>query len=225
MYPPGSPFRPEAQGLIRSPDGFRATHVTLRGCLQAAYGIVDVTGPSWISEESYDIDAKAGGPITPADFSLMFQRLLEERFKLKLHRETNSSLVGALVVGKNGTRNLPPVEPAGPMEVKRVDGKLLLKNTPMSRLAGVLGSPLGNMPLEKVIDQTGLPGSYDLTLDLKNFDPQDPGFNGNYLEMRDALFRFVSDMLEKQYGLKLERRSLPVETLVVESGTKVPPEN
>jgi uncharacterized protein (TIGR03435 family) len=57
MHPPGSPFRPESQGFTMSPDGIRAIHVTLRGCLQWAYQIVDV------SEESYDIVAKAERPV------------------------------------------------------------------------------------------------------------------------------------------------------------------
>jgi uncharacterized protein (TIGR03435 family) len=224
MYPSGSPFRPESQGLTRSPDGFRATHVTLRGCLQGAYGIVDVSGPSWIIEESYDIEAKADRPVSAAEFSLMFQRLLEERFRLKLHRETKISPIGVLVVGKNGTKNLPTIEGTGPMEIKRANGKLFLTNAPMSRVAGVLGSPLGNMPLENVIDETGLTGLYDLTLDLRDFDPKDREFR-SYTEMRDALLFFVSRALEKQYGLRLERRNVPIETLVIDSGNKVPMEN
>jgi uncharacterized protein (TIGR03435 family) len=110
------------------------------------------------------------------------------------------------------------------VELKRTDGKLELKNVSMARLAGVLGSPLGNMPLEKVIDGTGLEGMYDVTLDLKNFDPKDPAF-GNYGEMRADLFAYVSAILQKQYGLKLERRNMPLEVLVVDSGDKVPTEN
>jgi uncharacterized protein (TIGR03435 family) len=207
-----------------SPDGIRATHVALRGCLQWAYDIVDVSGPDWIIGESYDIVAKASGPVSPGELQQMFQALLEDRFKLRLYRETKSSQVGVLVVGKGGVKNLNAVENAGAMELKRTEGKLELKKVSMARLAGVLGSPLGNMPLEKMVDETGLKGSYDMTLDLKNFDPRDPGF-GNYGEMRAGLFAYVSAILEKQYGLKLERRSMPLEILVVDGGDKIPTEN
>jgi uncharacterized protein (TIGR03435 family) len=224
IYSAGQIVPPESQGFSISPDGIRATHVALRGCLQWAYDIVDVSGPPWINGESYDIVAKASGPVSPDELHQMFQTLLEERFKLKLHRETQSSQVGVLVVGKGGVKNLNAVENAGAMELKRTDGRLELKNVSMARLAGILGSPLGNMPLEKVIDGTGLAGMYDVTLDLKNFDPRDPSF-GNYGEMRTGLFAYASAILEKQYGLKLERRKMPLEVLVVDGGDKMPLEN
>ena len=43
--------------------------------------------------------------------------------------------------------------------------------------------------------------------------------------MREELLLFVSAALEKQYGLKLERRIAPVVTLVVENGNREPIEN
>ena len=60
-------------------------------------------GPAWINTELYQIAAKAeratdlgvtAGP--------MMQALLEERFKLKIHRETREVPVYALVVSKGG---------------------------------------------------------------------------------------------------------------------------
>ncbi|MBV8844528.1 MAG: TIGR03435 family protein [Bryobacterales bacterium] len=223
MYAPGTSVSPESQGFSTTPDGIRAVHVTMRGCLQWAYNIVDVSGPPWISQESYDIIVKAtaGG----GDLRLMTQTLLETRFQLKVHRETKQALVGVLVVFKTGVKNLHPIDNPGPVQISRVDGKLEIKNAPMSRVAGVLGSPLGIMPLEKTIDETGLSGAYDITLDFRNFDPKDPEFAGNYQAMRAALSDFVSQTLERSYGLKLERRMMPVETLMVDSGSKVPTEN
>jgi len=198
--------------------------VTIRGCLQWAYGIVDVSGPAWITEESYDIVAKASGPVPADDLHRMLQTLLDDRFQLKTHRETHLSPVRALVVGKNGIKNLRTVENGDPVEVRRIDGRLEVKNAPMSRIAGVLGSPFGNMPLEKVVDDTGLSGLYDITLNLKDFDPKDAAF-ASYDEMRSALVAFVSEALERQYGLKLERRAMPIDVLIVDSGNKVPTAN
>ncbi len=99
-----------------------------------------------------------------------------------------------------------------------------MKNVPMTSVANAMASPMGNMPLEKVTDETGLQGQFDLTLDFANFDPKDLQFQ-SYREMRDALFDFASRALEKRYGLKLEKRQSPVEVLIVESGSKVPTEN
>jgi uncharacterized protein (TIGR03435 family) len=225
MYAPDASVPPGAQGFSMSPDGIRAVHVTIRGCLQWAYNIVDVSGPSWITQESYDITAKASGPVPAGRLQLMMQALLEDRFDLKVHRETRRSPVGVLFVSKGGVKNLPPIASAGPPEMKREAGKLEFKNAPMSRVAAILRSPFGNMPLEPMADETGLSGVYDLTLDLRSFDPKAPEFAGKYQEMRDALFAFVSESLERSYGLKLERRMMPQERLVVDSGNKVPAAN
>ena len=222
MYAPGATVAPGAQGFAVTPDGIRATHVTIRGCLQWAYGIVDVSGPTWTTDESYDIIAKASGPVPAEDLHGMMQSLLEERFKLKVHRDTTRAPVGVLIVGKNGVKNLRPVQSDSPTEVKRVDGRLEMTNAPMSRVASVLGSPFGNMPLEKMADETGLAGRYDISVDLRGFNPRE--FE-RYEDMRLALLEFVSDQLETQYGLKLERRMMPVEVLVVDGGNKVPGEN
>ena len=62
---------------------------------------------------------------------------------------------------------------------------------------------------------------YDIVLDLRDFDPNDPEFGGKYEQMRAALMDFVSRALGKDYGLKPERPTLPVERLVVDSGSKV----
>lgn len=152
------------------------------------------------------------------------QMLLEERFQLKLRRETKVSPVGVLVVSKGGQKKLLATEPQGQLEIRREAGTLYLKNATMGNVAGLMASPLGNMPMEKVIDDTALQGRYSLTLDFKDFNPTDPQFR-DYSEMRSALFDFASRALEKAYGLKLERRKLPVEFLIVEGGNKIPTQN
>lgn len=224
MYPAGAVVAPGAQGFEQSRDGLRATHVTLRGCLQWAYGIADVEGPDWITNESYDITAKAAAPVLGAEMNQMMQTLLEERFKLRVRREMKDSLVGVLGVGKSGVKNLRAVEHPGQPEIRREDGRLYLKNATMRFVASVMASPLGRMPLETVVNDTGLEGQFDLTLDFNDFNPSDPQFR-DYREMRDALLDFASRALDKSYGLKIERRKLPIEFLVVEGGNKVPTEN
>ncbi len=217
MYPAGAVVAPGAQGFEQSPEGVRATHVTLRGCLQWAYGIANVEGPDWITKESYDITAKTAVPVLGVGMNEMMQTLLEERFRLQVRREMRDSLVGVLAVGKGGVKNLRAVEQPAQPEILREDGKLYLKNAPMRFVASVMASPLGNMPLEAVVNETGLEGQYDLTLEFKDFNPRDPQFR-DYREMRDALLDFASRALDKNYGLILERRKRPIEFLVVEGG-------
>ncbi len=61
--------------------------------------------PAWISSDLYTIDAKAeGAPGQPAMLGPMMQSLLEDRFHLKLHRETRSGPAFELTVAKGGSR-------------------------------------------------------------------------------------------------------------------------
>src|ERR1700683_4930886 len=54
----------------------------------------------------YDITAKAEGDGTPtkAEFRLMLQTLLADRFNLKFHREMRELPVYAMVIGKSGVK-------------------------------------------------------------------------------------------------------------------------
>ena len=105
-----------------------------------------------------------------------------------------NSSVGVLTVGKTGTKNLRRVEDDGAFEIKRASGRVELKNATIPNLVNVLRSPFGNMPMEQVVDQTGLSGRYDMVLDLGGFDLR--GFDG-YQEMRAALFAYVAEEVEK----------------------------
>jgi uncharacterized protein (TIGR03435 family) len=61
--------------------------------------------PAWISSDLYSIEAKAEGtPGQPAMLGPMMQSLLEDRFHLKLHRETRSGPAYELTVAKGGSR-------------------------------------------------------------------------------------------------------------------------
>jgi uncharacterized protein (TIGR03435 family) len=62
-------------------------------------------GPSWIDTERFLIDAKPETPQARATMGgPMLQGLLEERFKLKIHRETRKVPAYALVVAKGGPK-------------------------------------------------------------------------------------------------------------------------
>jgi uncharacterized protein (TIGR03435 family) len=76
-----------------------------------------------------------------------------------------------------------------------------------------------------VVDQTGIAGLFGLTLNVGDFDVNDPVFGGKYAEMQSAAFANLSSALERNYGLRLEHRKVPLASLVVESGNKIPTEN
>jgi uncharacterized protein (TIGR03435 family) len=65
-------------------------------------------GPAWIGSDRYQINAKSE---TPAGKDLMngpmLQALLEDRFQLRIHRETSEVPIYALTVAKGGLKLQP----------------------------------------------------------------------------------------------------------------------
>jgi uncharacterized protein (TIGR03435 family) len=115
--------------------------------------------------EAYQIEAKAPDPasVTMAQLREMLQTLLAERYAFKMHLESREGPGCVLRVAKNGPKFKatsgeetiePPRLPTGP-EPLTFKGKFRMKTFASSlwQLAGRVS----------VIDETGLPGVYDLT--------------------------------------------------------------
>jgi uncharacterized protein (TIGR03435 family) len=65
-------------------------------------------GPAWIDSERYQISAKADSPASLEVMEgPMLQQLLQDRFQLKVHRETRESQIYALTVAKGGLKMKP----------------------------------------------------------------------------------------------------------------------
>jgi uncharacterized protein (TIGR03435 family) len=63
-----------------------------------------IGGPSWIDSDRWDIDAKfncSGGALSSEQLQQMVTSMLEDRFKLKAHKETREGQVYSLVVAKD----------------------------------------------------------------------------------------------------------------------------
>jgi uncharacterized protein (TIGR03435 family) len=100
-------------------DGAQAeyTYMALKELMQVAYKVkpFQISGPDWISSTRFDIKAKMPAGSSKDDAPLMLQSLLEDRFKLSVHRETKDHPVLALVVGKGGPK-MKESEPAKPID-------------------------------------------------------------------------------------------------------------
>ncbi len=142
-------------------------------------------GPAWLDSVRYDIDAKAESPQTPDMMrGPMTQALLEDRFQLKIHRETREVAVYALTVAKTG----PRLQAAQAGKCIPVDASQPLP-PPSQRPAGMLrcgvfapsktndgvymyGTTLANFCVQlsfvldrDVIDKTGIAGVFDIHVD------------------------------------------------------------
>ena len=63
-----------------------------------------ISGPDWIGDERFDIEATIPDGATRDDVPAMLQLLLKDRFKLAAHTATEEHKVLALVVGKEGPK-------------------------------------------------------------------------------------------------------------------------
>lgn len=110
-------IKPSASRDGRSNDvvnagGIILTNVTLRQCVEAAYGIQDpeLIGPDWLETARFDIPAKPPAVHPKEYLQPMLKALLEERFRLAAHREIRTIPAYALVIGKDGLK-IKEVEP------------------------------------------------------------------------------------------------------------------
>ena len=81
-------------------------YLDLKSLLTYAYGVkpYQINGPDWMTTTRFDIVAKMPDGSAKDDAPKMLQSLLEERFKLAVHRGNEEHPVLALVVGKGGPK-------------------------------------------------------------------------------------------------------------------------
>jgi len=156
---------------------FTARGYTLVLLMQRAYGVMDwnVTGgPAWIRSVRFDVSARASvsGDLTEHELQPMLQRLLAERFKLKVHQAPQQIPGYALVVLRNGPKIKPSVDPPPGGEERQDEFRMNFTglNGPaisMPTLARFVAGKLGLV----AVDETGLKGLYDVKAEWK-FDPE-----------------------------------------------------
>jgi uncharacterized protein (TIGR03435 family) len=183
--------------------------------------------PNWTQELHFDLDAKVAAEDVAAfkaasdeEKDAMLQGILEDRFKLKAHKETRELPVYDLVVARGGPK-LKVADPANTYEngVKfggkvagpggmstRMDGRVFRAEFQACGIDRIL--PLLTMLSERtVIDKTGLTGKYDLKLAVTPKWVKDD---------TDAAVPRLLTAVPEQLGLKLEPAKGPVTVLVVD---------
>jgi uncharacterized protein (TIGR03435 family) len=150
-----------------------------------------ISGPDWTASERFDINAKLPAGSQGKEIPEMLQTLLEDRFKMKFHRENKDFPVYGLVIGKGGLKMKesvpdPPVDPqdtkprggvnvavSGEARGVNVDygngssfsvgnNKFEGKKLPAPLIADVLA----RFTDRPVVNMTDLKGNYDFSLEL-----------------------------------------------------------
>src|SRR5262249_48363408 len=100
------PFATLPMMLPQGPGRVSATNMTLRWLIRLSYSVQDfqiVGGPSWQTQQKFDILAKAedGAATDTTQLMPMMRSLLADRFKLKTHMETREMPIETLVVARS----------------------------------------------------------------------------------------------------------------------------
>jgi len=194
------------------------TNMSLRSIMVAAHRIRDyqLTGPDWLRTERFDIVAKAKPGTPDADLMPMLRTLLAERFKVETHRETKEFPVYGLVQAKGGLR-IKPVDPAGGSSTNsnsdEKGGEITAERVTMAGFASWMSSRMDR----PVLDQTGRTEAFSFklkySLENENTDPT------------AARYPILPLAIQEQLGLRLEKRTAPIEIIIVDKVEKVPIEN
>jgi uncharacterized protein (TIGR03435 family) len=208
---------PISLGPRRSGDRVSVSNSTLALLVQYAYQVrpAQISGQR-LPSTFYTIEAKANVTATDDQIRLMLQALLEERFRLKLHRESKEASVYVLTISKNGSK-LKAVgsTDSGPTTV---DGKALRDGVnnyggiAMPRLIGhhasiaQLTDVLSRQLDRPVVDKTGLTGTFDFEL---TWTPDDSAPD-------TATGPSVFTALREQLGLQVGTEKSTVESLVID---------
>lgn len=206
---------------------FVASNMPLSSLISAAYGVPSrdlFEAPQWIfyspftGGERYDVVARMPEGSSPQDQQAMLRNLLEDRFALRLRRETRQLPVYTLT--KLDERTLGPnLRPAAktcdprPMCEGRVGGGFAsYKGAPWASVVTIIGNAAGE---QRIIDRTGLSGffDYEITYSTRALSATTPDIGVD-----------IFTAVRQQLGLKLEPGRAPFEIVVVESVARPTPD-
>ena len=230
-----------------TPGRINVVDLSLRRLIFVAYKVRDFQisdGPAWINSEKYDIEAKTDGGSGADAMLLMLQALLEDRFELRLHRETRERPVYELTIARNGSKlheaTCAPFDPnhltkqaalseqerrAQCSGIKRGAGELDGNGMSLEDGTGpAFQSLAGQLSLvldRPVVNRTGLTGRFDIHLQwtpdkVTNGPPNEPNNPNASSGSADQFGPSIFTAVEEQLGLKLRPAKGPVEFLVID---------
>ncbi len=207
--------------------------VFLKAVLMEAFQVKmeRIEGPGWLESDCFAISAKMPEGATRDQVPAMLQTLLAERFKLAAHKDDRTRSGNALVVDQGGPKFQE--DDAGANFMGKNKGMMFYSAARASfgALKGVmtmatLASNLSTKGYGPVEDQTGLTGKYDIDLRWTSSpDRLPPGPDPVPPPPPGWPDRDLPTALRESLGLKLERRNVQVQYLVVDHIERVPSEN
>jgi len=194
-----------------------------------------IEGPSWLETDCFDVSGKIPDGVAKVQLPTMLQGLLAERFKLAAHQEDRPRSGYALVVDKGGPK-FKEDDPKTKFMGSRPPGSMMFGFGGHGALKGVmtmatLASNLSRQGYGPVQDATDLVGKYDIDLTWTPdpaFAPRSPTASADTPPGTDTPAPEGSSLftaLRDQLGLKLERRNVQLQFVVIDHIERIPTEN
>jgi uncharacterized protein (TIGR03435 family) len=180
--------------------------------------------PEWADSDKFDIDGKPDGDGAPngKQWKIMIQKLLADRFKLTFHKDKKELSVYVLSVSKTGakmTKNDSAPNGLPGLFFQGGLGKLNVRNALMTDFTGLMQGVVLDRP---VIDQTGLTGRFDFTLNWTPDDSQFAGMGARVPPPTDSADAppnlYIA--IQEQIGLKLEATRAPADVMIIDNVEK-----
>jgi uncharacterized protein (TIGR03435 family) len=209
------------------PDRITFQATTIEILIRSAYNVLpyQISGPSWLSTERYAVTAILPAGTSREQLQQMLASLLAERFGLVFHRVMKDFPGYAITIAKGGPKLTPTThddnfavfrganDGHGTMHYELTQTSTTLLTNRISLMLQALTGP--GPTTTPVVDHTGISGKFDFTLDVPSrleLDLEDVATN-------------ISDALEREIGLKLERVKVPLPVLIIDHAERVPTPN
>ena len=195
--------------------------------IQYAYGFHSrqiVDGPDWLDRDKFDLAAVPDGEGQPSDaqWRMMVQKLLADRFALQFHHSTRELSVYRLTVAHDGSKLTATGanDTAVPdLTFGRVGGVLRLpaRNASMYDFLHVLQRNMVDRP---IVDQTGLTGRYSFLLTFTPDDYQMARVGGGMPVPGENAPPGLFTAMQQQIGLKLEPARMEANVIVIDHASR-----
>jgi uncharacterized protein (TIGR03435 family) len=195
---------------------FAARGYTLKLLIQQAYeikGFQILDGPGWLDTDRYDVQARGRANATRHEVNKMLQKLLADRFRLRLH-PIQKEMPGFELEVAGDHSKLTPSKASEEAATMRRDAKgaLVADGFSMAAFAKVVSAHVS----KPVMDKTGLPGLYDFRIHwterADQLSDSAPGSISLITALRDQL------------GLKLVSKRVTADLVQIDSASKATPD-
>jgi uncharacterized protein (TIGR03435 family) len=216
----------------------------LPALIARAYGVktFQIAGaPDWVSQQRFTIQTTSIGNPTPGQVQGMLQRMLTDRFQLRVHADQRVGTVHVLTlaradgkVGPNLRPRTPPCEPGSRVPLSDLSPAVARsmeagrETVPCGSTTTVGGTGMTGFGMtipmlaqtiedhwlnERVVDRTGLSGAFDIVIEhmSNQWTARGPSIDG---AISDA--PSLAEALKEQLGLRIEIRREPIDVLVID---------